>query len=61
MADTLWRRMVVVDGINWFKKLWFCQLTGIHKSKFVFLPVRNSPGNFYPSHRCELCDKDLFQ
>lgn len=62
MSDTLWRRMLVADTANWFRKLWFCRITGLHKASFVFVPTgtnMDSP-EYYPSFRCELCGLEMF-
>ena len=61
MSDTLWRRMLVADAANWFRKVWFCRITGLHRLSFVFRPLPGNPAEHYPSYRCELCDKELFQ
>ena len=60
MSDTLWRRMVVADGINWGKKMWFCRFLGTHQASFVFMPRIGNPDQYYPSHKCDICGKELF-
>ena len=62
MSDTLWRRMMVADTIHWFKKLWFCRMTSLHSSSFMFVPTGTNIEfpEYYPSYRCDLCGREMF-